>query len=119
MISRAYPVVNGRLGQNSQMIATRDFNLFFSTALDEINQVAAIARSHGLSDDEENQVRRAVGTLEQYTVPMSACPAPAPVAATPSCPVFPGAPATAPGIPWWAAAIAGLGLGAAAAGLLA
>jgi hypothetical protein len=99
-----------------QMVSTKDFNAFFDLAVAQATAIADIARAHGLSDDEENQVRRAIGTLQQYTVPMVS--APAPVAAQPSCPVFPEAPAPA-GIPWWAAAAAGIGIGAAAVGLLA
>lgn len=116
MIAHAYPVVNFRMGQAAQMITTKDFDAFFNNALQQVNAVAAIARAHGLSDDEETQVRRAVGTIEQYTVPMSACP---PASVTPTCPNFPAAAPVASGIPWWAAAAAGLGIGAAAVGLLA
>lgn len=104
-----YQVVNlGQAGQD--MIATRDFNAFFNYALAQAGTLATIARGHELSVDEEEQVRRAVGNIQQYTLPMTSCPAPAPAAAP--API-------ASGIPWWAAAAAGLGIGAAAVGLLA
>lgn len=119
MIVHSFPVVNLRLGQSAQMIASRDFDAFFDYALEQVNTAAAIARARGLSDDEENQVRRAVGNIQQYTIPMSACPSPGPVAGMPSCPSFPAAAPGSSGIPWWAAAAAGLGVGAAVVGLLA
>lgn len=105
-----YQVVNlGQAGQD--MIATRDFNAFYNYALAQAGSLAAIARSHDLSADEDEQVRRAVGNIQQYTLPMTPCPAPA-LASSPAAPL-------AGGIPWWAAAAAGLGIGAAAVGLLA
>lgn len=115
MIAR-YPVLNLRLGQAGQpMISTRDFNGFFSFALDQANRLASIARAHELSAEEENEVRRAVGGIEQYTVPQTACPAGAPE----TCPAFPPSAPAVGGIPWWAAAVAGLGVGAAVVGFLA
>jgi len=118
VIAHSFPVMNLRLGEAPQVIATRDFDQFFDYALEQVNAAATIARAHRLSDEEENQIRRAIGNIQQYTVPMSACPAPGPVAATPTCPNFPAAPMSS-GIPWWAATAAGLGIGAAIVGLLA
>jgi hypothetical protein len=117
VIAHSFPIVNLRLGQPVQMIATRDFDAFFDYALDQVNTAAAIARAHGLSDEEENQIRRSIGNIQQYTIPMSACSGP--VAAPPTCPNFPAAAPVSSGIPWWAAAAAGLGVGVAVAGLLA
>lgn len=115
MTWRPYPVVNlGQAGQD--MITTKDFNAFFNFALVQASSLATIARAHDLSDDEQEQVRRAVGNIQQYTVPMTACPAqpaPAPLGTCPVCP-----PAPAAGLPWWIPAIVGLGIGGAVAGFV-
>lgn len=113
---QAFPVVNLRMGQGSQMISTKDFNAFYDYALAQVTAAAEVALRYDVSTAEEDEVRRAVGNIEQYTIPMSNCPTPS---AEASCPIFPPGAPPAGGIPWWAAAAAGLGVGAAVVGLLA
>lgn len=101
-----YSLVN--LGQAApSMVALKDFNTFYDYALAQANALADVARAHGLNSEEENQVRRLVGNIEQYTIPMASCPPPAPAPSAAAAPARP-----AEGIPWWAAGLVGLGVGA-------
>lgn len=106
----SYPVIN--VGQAApSMVALKDFNTFYDYALAQANALADVARAHGLTSDEENQVRRLVGNIEQYTIPMASCPTPPP--APSPAPTAAAAPAVqSQGIPWWAAGLVGLGVGA-------
>jgi hypothetical protein len=72
------------VGQN--LILSRDFNSFYSTALDAASAIAGIARSKDLTDDERAQINQALGKIRDYTVPTVPPPAPCP-----SCPVCQGA----------------------------
>lgn len=90
-----YPVVN--LGQTNR-ISVGDFDAFHQAALSAIGDVASIARSHGLSDDEENAVRTAIRKVDGYSVAMTPCPE---------------SPLVSSGLPWWAVGIAGLAAGGA------
>ena len=90
-----YPVLN--LGQANR-VSVGDFDAFHQVALSAIGDVASIARSHGLSDDEESQVRAAIRKIEGYTVPMAPCQE---------------SPLISSGLPWWAVGLVGLAAGGA------
>lgn len=92
-----YRVVN--LGQASlERISVGDFNAFHKAALSAVDDVAAIARAHGLSSEEESAVQSALRKVQGYTVAMTPCPI---------------EPLVSSEFPWWAAGLAGLAIGGA------
>jgi len=98
-----YPVVN--LGQATNRISVGDFDAFHQAALSAIGDVAAIARTHGLSDDEENAVRTAIRKIDGYTVAQTPCPESPSVSSSPRL--------VSSGPPWWAIGLVGLAAGGA------
>jgi hypothetical protein len=95
-----YPVVN-MMGQSSpaDRISVGDFDALQKAALASINDVAQIARSHGLSAEEESAIRLATRKIDGFTVAMTPCPSEKPLVSS--------------GPPWWAAGLAGLAIGGA------